>query len=211
MESPGRAFGAGPKIRGAGAHMKTNSSGGGFAKGPSSFGIHDSERVFELLDLKPGMRLMDLGCGPGDYALEAAARVGPAGRVYALDNWPEMARVTAEEARARGLGNILAMLADALVGIPLAGASVHVCLMATMLHQFSPERQLPRLMAEVSRILKPGGLAAVLNLKKEERPFGPSVEKSQSPGQIDGVMKPLGFAGFGLIDLGYSYLALYRR
>ena len=191
--------------------MEHHASGGGFAKGPSSFDLHDSELVFRLLNLQPGMRVADIGCGPGEYALEAADRVGAGGRVYALDNWLKMAQVTAVEAGERGLGNVLALRCDALAGIPLAAESVHVCIMATMLHQFSRDSQLPRLFAEVKRVLKPGGLAAVLNLKKEERPFGPAPEKCQSPGEIEGLMKPLGFARSSLTDLGYDYLALYAK
>lgn len=55
-----------------------------------------------------GARLLDLGCGPGFAALELADRVGPGGRVLALD---ESARFIAElvrEAEGRGLDQLAA-------------------------------------------------------------------------------------------------------
>ena len=190
--------------------MGHQSPGGGFAKGPSSFGMHDPGLVFGRMGLRPGMRFLDIGCGPGDYAMEAAYRVGPAGRVYALDNWLKMLKVTAEAAAQAHVRNLLCLWANALAGIPLSTDSVQVCLMATMLHQFSPQTQLPRLFAEVKRVLQPGGLAAVLNLKPQERGFGPPPGKCQSSEQIDALMRPLGLQPSGLADLGESYLALYR-
>jgi len=36
--------------------------------------------------LKPGMRVLDLGCGPGTITLDIAARVGPHGSVVGLDS-----------------------------------------------------------------------------------------------------------------------------
>ena len=49
--------------------------------------IRDEEpsRVLALLDLEPGMRVADIGCGAGFYAVQLGQRVGPAGKVYALD------------------------------------------------------------------------------------------------------------------------------
>ena len=56
----------------------------------------------------PGDRLLDLGCGPGFAALELAERVGPAGRVLAVDGSVRFTGALDLEARRRGLAHLCA-------------------------------------------------------------------------------------------------------
>lgn len=47
-----------------------------------------SRRLLEVVDalpLRPGLRVLEIGCGPGAAAREVARRVGPAGHVVAID------------------------------------------------------------------------------------------------------------------------------
>ena len=68
------------------------------------------------LGLRRGMRVLDLGAGPGFVALEIATVVGPEGRVVALDESPrwrdELARAKAER-RATNLEIVTARIQDA--------------------------------------------------------------------------------------------------
>ena len=59
-----------------------------------------TERLLRDAGLRPGMRVLDVGCGTGDVALLAAELVGPTGRVIGVDRSPEVL----ETARARGVG-----------------------------------------------------------------------------------------------------------
>lgn len=43
------------------------------------------EEVVEALPLRPGLRVIEIGCGPGAAAREVADRVGPSGHVLAVD------------------------------------------------------------------------------------------------------------------------------
>jgi SAM-dependent methyltransferase len=57
--------------------------------------------IFAAAGIRPGMRVLDLGCGVGDAAFVVADLVGPDGHVVAVDRWPEAlarARVRAEQA-----------------------------------------------------------------------------------------------------------------
>src|SRR3954463_9769437 len=49
----------------------------------------------DLAALRPGERVLDVGCGSGDLALAAARRVGPRGAVYGIDASPEMVEFAA--------------------------------------------------------------------------------------------------------------------
>jgi len=60
----------------------------------------------ERLGVRPGMRVLDLGCGPGFVSLELAERVGPTGEVVALDEAPHWTGWLALKAKERGLANL---------------------------------------------------------------------------------------------------------
>jgi SAM-dependent methyltransferase len=70
-------------------------------------------RIRELLDLlavRPGMTVLDVGAGTGQQSYLLARRVGPAGRVYAADIAPRLVAYVQGEARRRGLTNLRAVL-----------------------------------------------------------------------------------------------------
>ncbi|MBT8340874.1 MAG: class I SAM-dependent methyltransferase [Desulfatitalea sp.] len=57
--------------------------------------------------LKPGDTAIDLGCGPGFFTIEMAKRVGPNGRVIAVDLQPEMLAHVARKSRKHGVSEIV--------------------------------------------------------------------------------------------------------
>lgn len=65
-----------------------------------------SERMFELVNLQPRQRVLDIACGAGDPAIAAAQRVGRLGRVWAVDFSDDMVGYAALRAQAMGLGNV---------------------------------------------------------------------------------------------------------
>jgi ubiquinone/menaquinone biosynthesis C-methylase UbiE len=70
-------------------------------------------RLVDLVDPRTGERVLDLGCGLGASALPAAERVGPSGRVLALDLAPRMVDGLARRAAAAGLDHLEAQVGDA--------------------------------------------------------------------------------------------------
>ena len=71
-----------------------------------------SIRTVELLDLKPGDRVLDVPCGSGASLVAAAQRVGPSGRVVGVDYAEQMVAVAGEKARSGGLVNVELSVAD---------------------------------------------------------------------------------------------------
>lgn len=65
-----------------------------------------TERLLDLAGVVPGARVLDVGTGTGDTALEAAALVGPAGRVLATDFSAAMVAEAREAVRAAGATNV---------------------------------------------------------------------------------------------------------
>src|SRR3981189_3444414 len=65
-----------------------------------------SEHALQLAGLRPGMRVLDVGCGPGDVSFVAARLVGPTGSVLGVDAAPEMIALARSRAAERGLDSV---------------------------------------------------------------------------------------------------------
>jgi 2-polyprenyl-3-methyl-5-hydroxy-6-metoxy-1,4-benzoquinol methylase len=57
-----------------------------------------TEHALRLAGLRPGMRVLDIGCGPGDVSFIAARLVGPTGTVLGVDAAPEMIELASARA-----------------------------------------------------------------------------------------------------------------
>ena len=71
-----------------------------------------TQRLFEQAGIAPGMRVLDIGSGPGDVAFLAARMVGPAGEVIGVDHDPAQAAFAQQRARADGLTNVRFVTGD---------------------------------------------------------------------------------------------------
>ena len=77
-----------------------------------------SEAVFPALPVRPGDRVLDVGCGFGDTAIRLAERVGPEGSVVGIDCCDAFLDYAREEVAARGLKNVSFMRGDAEIALP---------------------------------------------------------------------------------------------
>lgn len=66
----------------------------------------------DRLDIRPGQRIVDLGCGTGQTTVDLAGRVGPAGRAVGVDITAALLERARANARAAGAGNIDFLHAD---------------------------------------------------------------------------------------------------
>ncbi len=70
-------------------------------------------RVMDVLGIKPGKSVADVGAGSGWFTVRAAKRIGGLGRVYAVDINPEAVKYIEERARKEQLSNVKAILSKA--------------------------------------------------------------------------------------------------
>lgn len=73
---------------------------------------HHSARVFPKLEVSSGDKVVDVGCGFGDTAIELAERVGPSGKVLGIDCCEAFLAFGREDAAKAGLNNIEFIEAD---------------------------------------------------------------------------------------------------
>lgn len=121
-----------------------------------SYESHAKARALELLALAPGQRVLNVGVGTGREHTHLAAAVGPSGVAIGLDLSPVMLRLTR-----RCTGSPLCK-ADARA-IPFASASFDR-LLSTYVLDLLPADDLPTLLADFRRVLKPGGRLALVAL-----------------------------------------------
>jgi len=161
--------------------------------GKTSKNILSAVEVLKSTELKLGDNFLDAGCGDGYISLEASSIVGDKGSVYALDVYPESIETVKKEIKTRNLGNMEAILADITEIIPLDTEIIDVVLMANVLHGFVAEREVEEVMNNISRVLKPGGVFAVVEFRKIEGNIGPPYDVKVSPEDVFNILLEHGF------------------
>ena len=115
----------------------------------------NSRMVIELAKVKPGDKVLDVGCGTGNLTLTAKAYVGPAGAVYGIDAAPEMIAVARQKAERTGIETTFEV--GAIEKIPFPDATFDVVISRLVIHHLPLELKRQGF-AEILRVLKPGGL-----------------------------------------------------
>jgi ubiquinone/menaquinone biosynthesis C-methylase UbiE len=110
------------------------------------------QRVIELLDPQPGWRVLDVGCGPGQLARELAAAVGPSGHVCGADVSEHMLALAGE--------NEVELVHLSGTRLPFADEAFDAAV-ATQVYEFV--ERLTEALAELHRVLRPGGRALILD------------------------------------------------
>ncbi len=120
--------------------------------------IHPLRPTLERFRLKPGDTVLELGPGPGYFSVEAGRMVGSEGRVLCLDIQPDMIGILRDRLEQQRVASAHPMVGDAL-SLPLVDNSVDAAFLAGVLGEI-PDR--PRALAELRRVLSPGGVLAIM-------------------------------------------------
>jgi ubiquinone/menaquinone biosynthesis C-methylase UbiE len=121
--------------------------------------------------IRPGQRVLEVGCGPGFFTLPAAELVGPQGNVFAIDIHPMAIDTVGRKLSRTSLNNVeLALVSASNTGLP--AESVDVAFLFGVAHALPMDEVIP----EMYRLLKPGGILAI------ETFSGRAVQKLYSDG-----------------------------
>jgi FkbM family methyltransferase len=120
--------------------------------------------LLAALALTPGMAVADVGAGTGYYSWQIAGRVGPEGRVYAVDVQPQMLDLLKENMRQRGVRNVQPVLGTAS-DTGLAPASIDLALMVDVYHELDQPREV---LDSLLRALRPGGRLVLVEYRAED-------------------------------------------
>lgn len=128
------------------------------------------ERVFrestlERARVSPGERVLDVGCGTGTLALAAKRRVGANGTVHGVDAGAEMV-ARAKQKAARESLEVQFDVAPAQA-LPLPDGAFDVVLCTLLMHHL-PHDGREQAVAEMRRVLRPGGRLLIVDLAPAE-------------------------------------------
>lgn len=122
--------------------------------------VQPPDPIIRRSGIKPGQRVLEIGCGSGAYTTFVARAVGPEGTVEALDIQPAMLKQLEKKLdlpENQDIKNIRSHLASAHE-LPFEDGSIDLVYLITVLPEIPDQG---KALAEIKRVLKPEGILAV--------------------------------------------------
>jgi SAM-dependent methyltransferase len=161
-------------------------------------------RVMDLLKIKEGSSVADIGAGSGWFSVRAARRVGTSGAVYAVDINRDYLKYIDERAQKEGLRNIHTIL-DKEDDASLPADSVDAVLILKTYHEIAKPLRLMRLLR---KSLRANALVGIIDRNGRGDDHGLDAPV---------VVKELERAGYALVDTydfvkpdGMDYFLIFR-
>lgn len=152
--------------------------------------------LVESLALQPGETVLELAAGPGDTGFLAAELVQPGGQLISSDQSEAMVEIARARAAKLGLRNVEHRVINAeSIDLPVASVDAVICRWGLMLF-VDPAAAL----AEMRRVLKPGGRVALAVWASDERnewfgvPIDAAIRRGLVPAPTEGEPGPFALA-----------------
>jgi ubiquinone/menaquinone biosynthesis C-methylase UbiE len=121
------------------------------------------QKTLDLVGLKPGESVLDIGCGTGTLAIAAKQRVGPTGKVHGVDASAEMLARAGKKANKAGVEVVFKN--GVVEALPFPDSQFDAVLSTVMLHHLGRKAR-QQCAHEVRRVLKPGGRVLAVDFAK---------------------------------------------
>lgn len=182
--------------------------GAGWLERPERVDEENPELLVELLQLKPGQVVADLGAGTGYYTWRMARKVAPTGKVYAVEIQQEMLDLLQAAMKKRSITNVISVLGT-IENPKLPTNSLDLLIMVDVYHEFSHPKEM---MARILESLKPGGRVAFVEFREEDPNVPIKAVHKMSEAQIK---KEAAAAGLEFVEtiskLPWQHLVLCRK
>lgn len=167
-----------------------------------------------LAQIQPGEQILEVGCGTGDVALAASVHVGETGSVVGIDPSPEMIAVA--RAKAGRAARVVDFQMGAIEALPFPDHTFDVVLSSLMMHHLPDDLKREGL-AEVARVLKPGGRLLIVDMKRPTGRPGRVLTALAMHGNMRSGIQDLppmlhmaGFSGVDTGETGFRLLGFVR-
>ncbi len=139
--------------------------------------LRNPYRLLETAGLKPGQKVLEVGCGPGFFTIPAAKMVGDEGIIYAIDVHPLAIKRVQKKIKRERIKNVTPILGNAAdTGLP--DRSIDLAFLFGLQYIAGG---LENVVSEMRRILKPEG---VLSFEKTRGPEKELVDEAERGGFV---------------------------
>ena len=161
----------------------------------------------EFAKMNPGDTVIDLGSGAGNDCFVARHEVGPEGKVIGIDFTPDMIKKARENAEKLGFNNVEFREGD-IDEMPVNDNVADVIVSNCVLN-LVPNK--PKVMAEIFRVLKPGGHFSISDIVLVgELPEALREDAEMYAGCVAGAIQKTDYLQ-GIVDAGFNNLTLQKE
>jgi len=166
------------------------------------------DKMIDLLGLKPGQMVADIGAGTGYISWRMAQKITPNGKVYGVDIQQEMLDLLAKNMKERGITKVVGVLGTE-TDPKLPPSSTDLVIMVDVYHEFSEPYEM---MTNIVNALKPGGRVAFVEYRAEDPDVPIKLVHKMSEAQVKKEAAAVGLEWEKTIgDLPRQHLILVRK
>jgi ubiquinone/menaquinone biosynthesis C-methylase UbiE len=154
-------------------------------------------RTAALARIQSGDNVLDVGCGTGELAMEVQHRVGRAGRVAGID--PGTRQIARARSKAARRHFPIDFRIEVIEQLPFADQSFDVVLSTLMMHHL-PAGLKRQGLAEIARVLKPGGRLVIADFTRKKDRQGQAARFHAGGSSIQDLIALVQDAGFSQMD-----------
>ena len=155
-------------------------------------------RTANLARIQPGEQVLDVGCGTGTLAMEVARRVGRAGHVTGVDPGTEQIARARRSAARRNVP--IEFQIGVIEQLPFPDQTFDVVFSTLMMHHL-PTSLKRQGLAEIARVLKPGGRLVIADFKHKQERAGQAARFHAGGSRIQDLAAMISEAGFGHLEI----------
>ena len=167
-------------------------------------------RLVRLLRLTGAETVIDFGAGAGMYSLPIAESL-PHGTLYAVDEQQALLDRLRQRLREQRPAGRVEPLLNVDDHVPLPDGAGDRILMVNVLHHIHDE---PAALAEVTRLLTPGGLLVLVEFARMDRPVGPPNDHVLAADELHAVIASMGLTELATYEpgeIGLYHVAIVAR
>jgi ubiquinone/menaquinone biosynthesis C-methylase UbiE len=124
-----------------------------------------TDLLLQALALKPGESVADIGAGSGYFSWRMAQKVGPTGKIYAVEIQQEMLDILMANMKKRQVDAIVQPVLGTVQDPKLPASAVDTILLVDVYHEFDFPFEMTRAMVKA---LKPGGRLVLVEYRGED-------------------------------------------
>ena len=155
------------------------------------------QRTVNLASIEVGEQVLDVGCGTGTLAIEVARLVGRAGRVAGIDPGPQQIARARKKAARRNVP--IEFQVGVIEQLPFPDQTFDVVFSTLMMHHLPAPLKCQGL-AEIARVLKPGGRLVIADFKHKQERAGQAARFHAGGSRIQDLEALVSDAGFQQVE-----------